>query len=344
MPFTKMKLTTFGRTLETKWRQGKGVHFTKVAFGDGLLGNGSMINRTSLVSERHCVPIDAIVASDGATELDVIATLDNGDFDEGFLYREIALMATDPDTGLEGTYLYDNAGEECEYLNTRDEGAIIHERVKFIIKSVQDGPVTFDASGNPLYATDVDIAYLQNQIDQKAGLTFYGPASMMDTLPLHGRLLITDPDSAANWVSYLDLLLEAQKAAASKANSLEAKTSLDTVTDTNWRRDADGALWTADTLVEFRTKLTSFAAAAVVAGYVNSAEELVATWAQVQVWFVSGELLTPLEAENQDYPWKSVSAGGTMNALLARVSAVEAMLKESTNTINALIGGKQDGE
>ena len=38
MPFTKLKLTTFGQALETKWRQGKKVHFTRVAFGDGLLG------------------------------------------------------------------------------------------------------------------------------------------------------------------------------------------------------------------------------------------------------------------------------------------------------------------
>lgn len=339
MPFTKTKLTTFGQTLETKWRQGKGVHFTRVAFGDGLLGNGSMINRTALVSERHWVPIDAIVAADGATQLEVVATLDNSEFDEGFLFREIALMATDPDTGREGIYLYDNAGKECEYLNTREEGAIIHERIKFLVKSVQDGPVTFDASGNPMYATDVDIAYLQNQIDQKAGLTFYGPASMMDSLPLHGRLLITDPDSAAAWVSYLDLILEAQKAAASKANSLEAKTPLATVTATNWRRDADGALWTADTLVEFRSKLTSFAAAAVTAGYVNSEEELVATWAQAQAWFITGKLLTPLEAENQNYPWRAVAGNGTMNRILARVSAIEAMLKESTVKINTLIGG-----
>lgn len=248
MPFTGLKLTTFGQQLETKWRQGKGVHFTRVSFGDGLLGNRSMINRTALVSERHWVKIDAVVAAAEATQAEVIVTLDNSDFDEGFLYREIALMATDPDTGFEGTYLYDNAGQECEYLNTRDEGAIIHERIKFIIKSVQGESISFVASGNPLYATDIDVADLQRQLNEKAGLTFYGPASMIETLPLHGRLLITDPDSAANFVSYQDLIWEAQKAAAQSENDLESMATLSAITDANWRRDLAGGAWSSDTL------------------------------------------------------------------------------------------------
>ena len=339
MPFTGLKLTTFGQTLETKWRQGKGVHFTRVAFGDGLPGNKSMINRTALISERHWVKIDAVVAAAEATQAEVIATMDNADFEEGFLYREIALMATDPDTGVEGTYLYDNAGQECEYLNTREEGAIIHERIKFIIRSVQGESITFVASGNPLYATDVDVADLQRQLNEKAGLTFHGPASMMETLPLHGRLLITDPDSAANYVSYQDLIWEAQKAAASQENSLENMATLSAVTDTNWRRDSTGEKWSEATLAEFRSKLIAFAQAAVTAEYVNPSGQCVATWAQAQAWFITGELMAPLDAEGQDYPWRAASATGTINTLLARVSAIEMILRDSTRKLNNLIEG-----
>ena len=64
MAFTKLKLTTFGQTIEAKRHQGKGIHFTRVAIGDGLLGNGSMINRTELVSERHSMLIDGILTTD----------------------------------------------------------------------------------------------------------------------------------------------------------------------------------------------------------------------------------------------------------------------------------------
>lgn len=157
MPFTKLKLTTFGSTLETKWKQGKGVHFTRVALGDGLLGNGSMINRTSLVSERLSLQIDGIVASDDATQAAVIATLDNRDITEGFPYRELALMAKDPDTGREGTYLYDNAGQECEYLDTQANGVMIYERLKVLIRVEQAETIAFEASGNPLNITWTDI-------------------------------------------------------------------------------------------------------------------------------------------------------------------------------------------
>ena len=97
MAFTKLKLTTFGQTIESKRHQGKGIHFTRVAIGDGLLGNGSMINRTELVSERHSMLIDGILTTDDAKQCAVVVTLDNSQFEEGFPYRELALLAQDPD-------------------------------------------------------------------------------------------------------------------------------------------------------------------------------------------------------------------------------------------------------
>ena len=167
MPFTKLKLTTFGTTLETKWKQGKGVHFTRIAMGDGLIGSGSMINRTALVHERHSLRIDGVVATDDAAQAAVIATLDNKDLTEGFLYRELALMAQDPDTGREGTYLYDNAGQECEYLDTQANGVVIYERLKMLIRVEQTETISFEASGNPLNITWADIEPL---LGQKADL------------------------------------------------------------------------------------------------------------------------------------------------------------------------------
>lgn len=167
MPFTKLKLTTFGTTLETKWKQGKGVHFTRIAMGDGLIGSGSMINRTALVHERHSLRIDGVVATDDAAQAAVIATLDNKDLTEGFLYRELALMAQDPDTGQEGAYLYDNAGQECEFLDTQNSGVVIYERMKLLIRTEQTDSITFDASGNPL---NITWAELEGLLAKKADL------------------------------------------------------------------------------------------------------------------------------------------------------------------------------
>lgn len=160
MAFTKLKLTTFGQTIEAKRHQGKGIHFTRVAIGDGLLGNGSMINRTELVSEKHSMKIDGILTTDDAKQSAVVVTLDNSKFTEGFPYRELAVMAQDPDTEEEGVYLYDNAGQECEYLDTQTNGVVIYERLKLLIRVEQTENITFEASGNPIYLTPEDIADL----------------------------------------------------------------------------------------------------------------------------------------------------------------------------------------
>jgi len=166
MPFTRLKLTTFGASIEAKGHQRKPIHFTRVAIGDGLLGNGSMINRTALISERHSMQIDGIIATDDARQSAVIATLDNRDLTEGFAYRELALMAKDPDTGIEGVYLYDNAGPECEFLDTQENGTLIYERIKILIRVEGIESITFDTSGNLLYMTAEEVMeLLKNKAD-----------------------------------------------------------------------------------------------------------------------------------------------------------------------------------
>ena len=163
MAFTKLKLTTFGQTIEAKRHQGKGIKFTRVAIGDGLLGNGSMINRTELVSERHSMKIDGILTTDDGKQSVVVVTLDNSQFDEGFSYRELGLLTQDPDTQEEGVYLYDNAGAECEYLDTKDNGVVIYERLKLQIRVEQTENISFEASGNPLYLSVEDVEAMIQQ-------------------------------------------------------------------------------------------------------------------------------------------------------------------------------------
>lgn len=163
MAFTKLKLTTFGQTIEAKRHQGKSIKFTRVAIGDGLLGNGSMINRTELVSERHSMKIDGILTTDDGKQSVVVVTLDNSQFDEGFSYRELGLLTQDPDTQEEGVYLYDNAGAECEYLDTKDNGVVIYERLKLQIRVEQTENISFEASGNPLYLSAEDVEAMIQQ-------------------------------------------------------------------------------------------------------------------------------------------------------------------------------------
>ena len=157
MAFTKLKLTTFGQAIEAKRHQGKGIKFTRVAIGDGLLGNGSMVNRMHLVNERHSMKIDGILTTDDGKQSVVVVTLDNKEFTEGFLYRELGLLAQDPDTNEEGVYLYDNAGSECEYLDTIENGVVIYERIKLQIRVEPEENIIFEESGNPLYLSAEDV-------------------------------------------------------------------------------------------------------------------------------------------------------------------------------------------
>ena len=93
----------------------------------------------------------------------MVVTLDNSQFEEGFPYRELALLAQDPDTQEEGVYLYDNAGQECEYLDTQAGGVVIYERLKLLIRVEQTEQITFVASGNPLYLSAEDVQEMIRQ-------------------------------------------------------------------------------------------------------------------------------------------------------------------------------------
>lgn len=256
MAFTSLKLTTFGQNLDAKCKQGKGLHLSRVAIGDGLLGNGSMINRTALVSERFSMLIDAKQLTDEGAVAAIISTLDNSSFTEGFPYRELGLMGVDPDTSQEGLYLYDNAGEECEYLDTQANGVIVYERLKLLIKTEETDQITFNASGNPLYI-GVDDPVSSNTVTFTEAETRTSPASGDTQATLWGKVrkLFTDLESnafkfaglddsgkvpSAQLPSYVDDVLEYANLAAFPASGETGKiyVALDTNKTYRWSGSA----------------------------------------------------------------------------------------------------------
>ena len=151
-------LTTSGMILYAKAQQGKLLHLSRVAVGDGLLtGGDSMVNRNGLKSERASFLIDYvhIAASNSAAE--ILTTMRNDDLEEGFYFRELGIFAVDPDSGKEQLYLYDNAGQDGEYIPAASENVKVVERLKMIVRLENTPNVTFAASGNPLYLTVEDI-------------------------------------------------------------------------------------------------------------------------------------------------------------------------------------------
>jgi len=158
MAFRNLMLTTSGMILYAKAQQGKRLHLSRVAVGDGLLAGGdSMVNRSGLKSERASFLIDYvhIAASNSAAE--ILTTMRNDDLEDGFYFRELGIFAVDPDSGEELLYLYDNAGQDGEYIPAASENIKVIERLKMIVRLENTPDVTFTASGNPLYLTVDDI-------------------------------------------------------------------------------------------------------------------------------------------------------------------------------------------
>ncbi len=169
---------------------------------------------------------------------------------------------------------------------------------------------------------------------------YVGSAAMAADMLPGDILIINDGGAVVGGANYRDLLEEARKAAAGSANVLESMAVLSAVNATNWRQDSAGALWTTDTLAVFRAKLTAFAGAAVAGGYQDpETGRCTATWAQVQAWFITGTLKTPLQADAAGYPWRTEPPKTQMDGFSERLDAVEQMLDQTAGIFSALANG-----
>lgn len=158
MAFKNLMMTSSGMVLYAKAQQGKQLRFSRIAVGDGLLGNGeSMVNRSVLKSERASFLIDHVQVSTSSSAAEILTTMRNDDLTEGFYFRELGICAIDPDTQDELLCFYDNAGEDGEYIPAASENVQVVERLKMLIKLENTPNVSFVASGNPIYLTADDI-------------------------------------------------------------------------------------------------------------------------------------------------------------------------------------------
>lgn len=110
MAFKNLMMTSSGMVLYAKAQQGKQLRFSRIAVGDGLLGNGeSMVNRSVLKSERASFLIDHVQVSTSSSAAEILTTMRNDNLTEGFYFRELGICAIDPDTQDELLCFYDNA-------------------------------------------------------------------------------------------------------------------------------------------------------------------------------------------------------------------------------------------
>lgn len=158
MAFANMVLTTDGMMLYAKAQQGKRLHITRVVVGDGILAPGeSMVNRSGLKSQWASFLIDHVHIDSASAAAEIVFTMSNDKLEEARYFRELGVVAEDPDTKEDKLYLYDYDGADAERIPSAHEGTKVFERIKLILRLENTPNVTFALSGNPLYLTSDDI-------------------------------------------------------------------------------------------------------------------------------------------------------------------------------------------
>ena len=106
-------LTSAGAELLAKCLAGKTLRFTGVQLGDGE-AMGAFEDITALASLKKVLPVSSIART--GTKANVKAVLDYTSITEDFQWKEVGLIAADPDTGGEVLYCYGNAGSKGDWI------------------------------------------------------------------------------------------------------------------------------------------------------------------------------------------------------------------------------------
>lgn len=164
--------TNAGRNLLAKAQTGKVLNFKKIVLGDGQLGSSeSIANLTQLKNQVLTCNIAKIQLKQGGIT-SITFNLSNQDIETGFTWREIGIIAQDPDTEEEVLYCYGNAGENGEYISAGGETDILEKNVSvdLIVSNVENITATIDES--LIYASQDDIEELTTLINTKADRTY----------------------------------------------------------------------------------------------------------------------------------------------------------------------------
>lgn len=205
--FGGLVLTNKGRNLYAKAQTGKILKIKKVVLGDGVLGSSeSIINISELKNKVLDCDIKKIQVMQNEIAT-ITFELNNQDLETGFYWREIGVIAEEPDTQEEILYCYGNAGENGEYISAGGGADILEKNVSIdlIISNVQN--ITTVINESLVYVTQEQLdrteESLLEQINTKADKS-YVDQQITDT-----KEYINNEIISAN--SYTDIQVENAK-------------------------------------------------------------------------------------------------------------------------------------
>ena len=170
--FAKTIVTDVGKDMIAKSQNGQTLTFSRVALGDGLVGEEEDVTKfTAVKNERLSLPI-AKYSNLGNGQFQIQFRLTNSQVESGFWHREIGIMAK-IDNGQEQLYAYTTAGNKASFIY--DKTTPVEERivnVNFVIGNAQNLEVIINSS--VIYATIEDLEEALDAHD--AGADAHEPA------------------------------------------------------------------------------------------------------------------------------------------------------------------------
>lgn len=147
-------LTDAGLALMARAQTGDPINFTAVQVGSGELGETDPSTLTALINSTMTLPLLSM-AHDG-TQASVRAVLDNTDLESGFQWREIGILAEDPDAGPDILYAYGNAGELGDYIPPGSASRVMDDYTITVGVGTAE-TVTAEVTGTLAYALASDL-------------------------------------------------------------------------------------------------------------------------------------------------------------------------------------------
>lgn len=154
MPNFNMVLTASGAELLAGAIVGTELTFTAIVLGDGVY-DGAETDAAALASERLRLPITSIRRQGNAVSLR--AAMRYEDAGEGFVWRELGVLARDPAGGADVLYSYANAGNQADTIPAAGAATVLEKiiNVKALVASAASVTAVVDSS--LVYLTQVDL-------------------------------------------------------------------------------------------------------------------------------------------------------------------------------------------
>ena len=152
----------------------KGIIFTKVALGEGLLNSGNINDLTNLVSKVVDGEVSTINTI-STSEIEVVSTINNRALTRGYYARELGLFAKLGEGGQEKLFAYTNAGADASFVPSN---ASIDEKIITITIGIGNASITINPKSH-IYLTEARLNQHENDINAHGGI-------MKKFLPLTG--------------------------------------------------------------------------------------------------------------------------------------------------------------